>query len=78
MPLSPKHTRIDRDEYSYVGNVNHGGVFIRSGSITSVTGGTTGSVSFTLDAVAARVKRVFIFLWKIGRPIQAQILIPEI
>jgi hypothetical protein len=61
MTKSPKHSRIDRDRYSYLGNVNHAGVFVRSGSISSVTGGTTGSVSLTFDAIALRVRRVEVF-----------------
>lgn len=59
--FSKKHTRINRNLYSYVGNVNNHGVFIKSGSVNDITGSVTGSVTLNFDAEALKIKRVEVF-----------------
>jgi len=57
----PKHTVIDRSEYSFVGNIPNMGVFVRSGTIDNVTGSTTGSATINFDAIALRLRRAGVF-----------------
>ena len=57
----PKHTLIDRSEYSYVATVEHRGYFIRSGSFSDIVGSTTGSVGLRFDAISLRLKRIEVF-----------------
>lgn len=59
--MKPKHSKVDRTEYSYVGNINHSGYFVASGSVSGLSGSTTGSFTVTLDALGATLKRVQVF-----------------
>ncbi len=59
--IKPKHSIVDRTKYSYSGNVNHLGFFVRSGSTGPIVGSTTGSITLNLDALGFMLKRVEVF-----------------
>lgn len=62
MGFSPKHTKADRDMVNFNGlYIPNLGVFVASGSIDGLAGGSTGSAEFKLDALAVRVRRVEVF-----------------
>lgn len=57
MAFSPKHSLIERNLYSYVGSVKNHGIFVVSGSLTDVFGGTSGSATIGFDAQALALRR---------------------
>jgi hypothetical protein len=59
--LKPKHTVARRQLINYQGDIQHLGVFVRSGSLDGVQGSTTGSIEMSFDAVALRLRRVEVF-----------------
>lgn len=59
---SPKHTIIVRDAQNQNGLiVPNLAVFAISGTMSDISGSTTGSISFNLDALAVRLRRVEVF-----------------
>lgn len=58
----PKHSLSDRSQVNYNGIFTpNTAVFVRSGSVEGITGGTTGSVQLSFDASALRLIRVEAF-----------------
>lgn len=61
-PFMPKHDVADRSIINHNGAIiPEYGIFVRSGSVTDISGSETGSIELNFDASALRLRRVEVF-----------------